>query len=189
MTERDRGTGSVSPHRGAWRARLPGAYARRSLGVYATEEEAHAVLDAALVALRASPPLEETVGQWGAAWLTAREEAGHHKRRTLGRDRTRWAGLVEGSLLARVPLLDVSELDVRRWLASLRRQDAALAEAFAAEHALALCAYAEGAEVREGPLCVAVPVVEDPREHRVIVVNQGARARSELAPEPSESRS
>lgn len=124
--------------RDGWRARLPHAYGRRSLGVYATEAEARAVLVEALRELAADPaPLGETLDEWADRALAARE-GGDHKRRTCERDRTRWGTLVRGTLLGRTPLLDVDEHDVRRWLDGLRRQDGGRLAPTTARNALTL---------------------------------------------------
>lgn len=124
VERRRRGAGSVTAHGGGWRARLPAAYGRRSLGVYPTEAEAYAILDAALAELAgATLPTELTLDAWGVAWLEERERAGEHKARTLARDRCAWSTRVGGTLLGQLPLVDVEERDVRTWLAGLRRAD------------------------------------------------------------------
>ena len=153
---RHRGQGSVTPSRDGWRARLPAAYGRRNLGVFATEAEARAVLDAALRELAADPtPLGETLDAWAERALTARE-AGDHKRRTCERDRTRWGTLVRGTLLGRTPLLDVDETDVRRWLDGLRRRDGGRLAPTTARNALTLVrvvleAAREAGRIRSNP--------------------------------------
>lgn len=55
MTDRRWGSGSVTRWRGRWRARLPLALGRNSLGVYDTREEAEAVLTAAMERLANAP--------------------------------------------------------------------------------------------------------------------------------------
>lgn len=135
---RHRGQGSVTPSRDGWRARLPAAYGRRNLGVFSTETEARAVLDAALRELAADPvPLGETLDAWADHVLAARA-AGDHKRRTVSRDVTRWDGMVRGTLLGKTPLLDVSTQDVRRWLDGLRRRDGSRLAPATARNALTL---------------------------------------------------
>jgi integrase len=119
---RPQGSGSVVQHHGRWRARLPHRWGRRSLGVYDTAEEAHAILDAALAELDKRPPHGMTVGGWGDQVLE-RRAAGHHKRRTVERDRDRWRAYVAGSKLGRLPLISVEERDVRRWLEGVRKVD------------------------------------------------------------------
>lgn len=133
-----RGQGSVTRCREGWRARLPNVYARRSLGVYATQAEAQAVLDAALRELVEQPvPVGETLDEWAANALEARGK-GDHKRRTVERDCTRWGTLVRGTLLGRTPLADVDERDVRRWLEGLRKKDGTRLAPTTARNALTL---------------------------------------------------
>ena len=119
---RPMGSGSVTAHRGRFRAKLPSAFGRRSLGIYDTRAEAEAVLSAALEELAGRGlPGSATLEDVGQSWLDAREAT--HKRRTVARDRTRWAGRVSKTLLGRTTVDDISEADVRRWLAGLRRAD------------------------------------------------------------------
>jgi integrase len=135
---RDRGHGSITDMPdGRKRARLPHALGRRSLGTYATEGEAKAVLDAAIVELSETPSVGLTLDAWALDVLDARE-AGDHKRRTVHRDRGRWQTYVRGSLLGQTPLIDVSEADVRRWLASLRKQDGSRLAPVSVRNALSL---------------------------------------------------
>lgn len=121
MTKRERGEGSVTAHGERHRARLPRCYGRKSVGVYDTPEEAQAVLDAALLDLAADPtPIGQTFDAFGVAWLAKLIESPHYKRTSVARDVTRWRCYVTDSLLGKTPLADVSEADVRRWLAGLR---------------------------------------------------------------------
>lgn len=134
---RDRGHGSITDHHGRKRARLPARYGRRSLGVFDSEAEAQAVLDAALVDLEGAPPLTQTLDAWADEVLSARA-AGDHKRRTVERDRGRWQTYVRGSLLGRTPLIDVSEGDVRCWLGGLKKKNGTRLAPTSARNALSL---------------------------------------------------
>ena len=97
------GSGRVPAHRGRF---------------YDTRAEAEAVLSAALEELAGRGlPGSATLEDVGQSWLDAREAT--HKRRTVARDRTRWAGRVSKTLLGRTTVDDISEADVRRWLAGL----------------------------------------------------------------------
>lgn len=120
---RERGQGSITEQNGKHRARLPGAYERRSLGVFADPVEATAILDAALEELAADPfPLGMTLDAWALQALELREK-GDHKKRTCLRDRARWATYGRGSLLGQTPLREVAEHDVRQWLDGLRKKN------------------------------------------------------------------
>jgi len=118
---RPAGSGTVSPHKGKWYARLPRAYGRRWIGPFDSEGEAAAELALELERLAERPPDAETLEGWGRQWFDDREAAGHW--RSLGRERDRWRLYVEGSRIGRMHLRDVSEVDVRRWLAGLRKKD------------------------------------------------------------------
>lgn len=95
------------------------------------------MLDAALAELADRPVLGLTLDAWAAEVLDARQ-AGDHKRRTVHRDRGRWATYVRGTLLGKTALLDVSEADVRRWLEGLRKQDGSRLAPTSARNALSL---------------------------------------------------
>lgn len=103
---------------------MPPAHGRRNAGIFATEEEAHAVLDAALGLLAADPiPLGVTLDAWGRMWLEELAASPHYKRRSIGRDADRWRCYVSRAAIGKLTLIDVSEGDVRRWLRSLRKKD------------------------------------------------------------------
>lgn len=79
------------------------------------------MLDAALADLAEGPaPLGQTLDEWGRAWLATLAVSPHYKPTSIARDEDRWRCYVSGSLLGQTPLIDVSERDVRTWLASLR---------------------------------------------------------------------
>lgn len=118
-----RGQGSVTKHGDRYRARLPHALGRKSLGIFDTPQDAQAILDEALRQIVEAPfSLEMTLDEWALEAFKLRE-AGDHKKRTCVRDRTRWATYVKGSLLGKTPVREVSELDVRRWLDSRTKKD------------------------------------------------------------------
>ncbi len=107
------GSGSVTLVRGAWVPRLPRALGRGRLGRYDTEEEAAAVLAAALEEL-ASAPGGETIGAWGRGWLERRHRAGAHDE--ARDDLRRWGRYVERSTLGPIALKSVDARAVRAWL-------------------------------------------------------------------------
>lgn len=132
------GQGTIEPHRGRWRARLPRCYGRRSLGVYDTREEARAILDAALADLAADPvDVSTTLAAWGDRWL-AEHRPQLVKARTIARDVTRWEGRIAPTPLGRRPLTEVSERDVRRWLHAMRKADGSLPSPTTLSNALSL---------------------------------------------------
>ena len=159
--KRAKGTGSVTWHAGKWRARMPPAHGRRNVGLFATEDEAHDVLDAALVELAADPvPLGITLDGWGTAWLEGLAASPHYKRRSVARDVDRWRCYVSRSLLGRTALVEVTEQDVRRWLRGLRKRDGKPLAGQSLSNALSLVRRALEAARQDGrvPVNVAADV-------------------------------
>lgn len=115
MTDRRWGSGSVTQWRGRWRARLPLALGRNSLGVYDTREEAEAVLTAAMERLASAPVQGETLAAYGARWMRGREV----RESTLSRDVARWRCYVEQRPIGALALPDVTAGAVERWLRDL----------------------------------------------------------------------
>lgn len=118
--ERAWGTGSVTPHRGQWRVRLPATHRRQSLGVYATKGEADAVLAAALEQLVAEPLEALTLAAWGERWLKGRDV----RPGTASRDAARWRVYVTKREIGKHRLTEVTEAHVEAWLLGLREKAA-----------------------------------------------------------------
>lgn len=113
----------MSPHGARWRAQHTLDGRRVSLGVYATREEAEAVLRAARVRLASAdgPARGVTVADWGDAVLDRRERAGL---RDVDTERSRWRVHVRGSRLGDLLVREVHRADVERWLERLMLSDA-----------------------------------------------------------------
>ncbi len=87
---------------------------RRSLGIFDTEDEAGAILDAAVDErheMRA--PEGVLLRTWGPVALDRREQQGL---RGVEQERSVWATHVDGSDLAELPIRSVVRGDVQRWL-------------------------------------------------------------------------
>ncbi|MBO6940603.1 MAG: tyrosine-type recombinase/integrase [Deltaproteobacteria bacterium] len=115
---RTKNSGSVYREGERWVARLPNALGRAMVGSYDTEDDAAAALAVRLEDLATRGPVLE---EWGDHWLLKRRQnedlvSGHQ-------DLVTWRRLVTGTDLGALGMLEVEPLDVRRWLASLRRQD------------------------------------------------------------------
>lgn len=115
--KRTPGTGSITPRRGRFLARVIDASgARRSVGTYDTHEEATQALADAGAALAADADQAArglTLAAWGETWLSRRLKAGL---RAIRADRSRWACHVAPSALAAMPLDQIKRRDVRAWL-------------------------------------------------------------------------
>ena len=116
MTERRRqyGTGSVTFTAGKFLARLPGR-ARAVLGRFATEQEAHAALDAALGL--AEP--RRTVGDYLKAFMVARENSG--RVRDIERE---WISVRKWILpfpIAAMALEEVTRRHAQAWVDEIRK--------------------------------------------------------------------
>jgi integrase len=113
----------MRPHRSGSITRLPtGRYRvqvsvdgrRRSLGVYATRDEAEAILAGANAELADSERHDGvTLRDWGSVALDRRETQGL---RGVDEERSRWAAHIEHTELARLPVRHVTRGDVQRWL-------------------------------------------------------------------------
>jgi len=99
---------------------LPRSEGRARLGAYETKQEAEAVLAAALRQLAARADCT-TVGAWGRRWIEQRLELGRH--REAVHDAKRWERYVGSAPIAAIPLSELEEGDVRRWLTGLRTTD------------------------------------------------------------------
>lgn len=145
-SSRSWGTGSVSPWRGKWRARLPGRYGRKSLGTFDTETEAHKTLAAALAQIAEVPLDTATLGSWGEKWLKGRDV----REGVAKRDQARWQAYIAGAPIASLALLEVDAQDVDEWLRGLRGKRAGKLAAQTKQNALGLLRQALGAACRPG---------------------------------------
>lgn len=126
VNRRRRGTGTIEPQPdGTFRPRLPASIGRRRLNTYATEEEATAVLDAALaeIATRRAVPIEGmTLVAFGARWLDDREIGGIEDPAS---DRSRWKVHIETAEFINWPIASIRPIHIREWLAGMLRKSAA----------------------------------------------------------------
>jgi integrase len=114
---RTRGTGTIEPCPGGFRARLPGRGAQRLPRVYGTEAEADAALDAALARLSATAQTTGfTLGSWGVRAIEKRETAGQRAAKSY---RSVWRAHVEHDPLGAVPLREVTRQHVAAWVVEL----------------------------------------------------------------------
>jgi len=104
----------------AWRARGPRPE-RKSLGIYATPEEAERVLLGVVEILHAAGR-GLTLAVWGVRWLDARERGGLH--RATKKDRNRWRVHVATADFASWPLKRITARDVRVWVRALMKKEA-----------------------------------------------------------------
>lgn len=141
--------GTVSPERGRWIARLPRSEGRSRLGAYSSKHEAEAVLAAALRQL-ADRADQTTVGAWGRRWIEQRLELGRH--REAIHDAKRWERYVGRAPIAEVPLSELEESDVRRWLTGLRTADGRVMAPQTARNQLSLLRVALEEACNEGLL-------------------------------------
>jgi integrase len=114
---RPRGSGTIEPCAGGFRARLPGRGARRLPGIFATEAEADRLLDAALASLAESSARHGvTLASWGHTAIDRREIAGQRAARSY---RSVWRAHVADTPLGARLLVHVTTADVRAWVAGL----------------------------------------------------------------------
>jgi integrase len=107
-----------------WRARITLADAtRRSLGTFATEAEARAVLDEALRILAEgtmAPVGGITLRAWGEKWLTERELAGDV--RAIRTEWGRWRVHIATASFADLPIVGITAMMIAEWLSVLRKR-------------------------------------------------------------------
>ncbi|HMI88546.1 MAG TPA: hypothetical protein VK550_30900, partial [Polyangiaceae bacterium] len=122
---RRRGTGTIEGpfSDGSYRPRMPNGGGR--LDPYPTYDEAERILDAAIATIGTevvADPNSKTLRGLGSTFLDDRELAGVSSVRT---DRSRWRRHIETSYFADWPLANVEPHDVRDWVATMHRKDAA----------------------------------------------------------------
>jgi integrase len=112
---RQRGSGSVTTTAdGRKRVRKWVDGRRRSLGIFATDEEAEIVLGAVGLETNETRHREGvTLAQWAERALERRELQGL---RGVDREQSRWAMHVAGTELAALPVHGIERADVQRWL-------------------------------------------------------------------------
>ncbi len=126
MTRGRAGTGSVDQlPSGRWRVRVTDSSGeRKTLGTYATEEEANEVLAAALQKMADAelvPVGGMTVKAWGERWLAQRERLVRDSRT----EANRWRKHVVTAHFGGWPLAAVTRRDVKEWVQSLLVKQAA----------------------------------------------------------------
>ena len=107
---------------GRWRARIRLDGRQHSLGTYATESEAWAVVDAAQDELHRGHVVvggADTLLLHGPRWLDARELDGVRGIRT---ERSRWRNHFETWDLAAAPMRTITRGDVKDWMAGIARR-------------------------------------------------------------------
>ena len=119
------GTGTISPHRGKFRARLTLEDGRRvPCGVHPTREAAEAALVQARaeVTLGQQPTTGLTLAAWGERALDLREREGV---RGIDRERSRWRAHIATSRIAGVILKQLTRAQVVDWISLLSTKKAA----------------------------------------------------------------
>lgn len=120
---RRQGTGTIERARdGRHRVRITTDVGRRSLGVYATREEAEAVLAAAILRLSPTDGASLTLAMWGERELDRREGEGL---RGIKTERNRWKMHLASSALGDVALSSIDRADVLAWLDTMSMKRAA----------------------------------------------------------------
>lgn len=119
--------GSVTEHhtpdgRIRYRVRVTLAGQRKSLGLYDSEAEAHAVLAEALEQVADEARGGLTLRQWGERWLDRREKSGLHRAAHI--DRGRWRTHVNTAEFADWPMRRIARTDIVRWVRELLRKPA-----------------------------------------------------------------
>lgn len=120
---REYGSGSITPVGKRFRVRVSVGGQRKTLGTYATIEEAESTL-AGWVQLQATGEVEAggtLLRDYGERWLDRRELDGA---RDIRNDRSRWRTHVLTSSLAGMPLESIGRRDVKLFLDDLRKKDA-----------------------------------------------------------------
>lgn len=121
---RPRGTGSITPHQGGFRARLPVEGKTKDIGVFATVEEAEIVLNRALLKRAATPGASATVqtfATFGRRVLDMREGEGI---RSVASERNRWKNHIETCDFASKAVRDVTSADIADLLQALGNKTA-----------------------------------------------------------------
>ncbi len=117
------GSGSISPRRGRYLARIRIRGVLRTLGTYDSEAEAERVLSAAAEQLN-SPNVAhadgDTLCEVGRRLLDRRELEGL---RNVPTDRSRFKCYIEGSWLAEMPVKTITARDVRQWVDELAKKE------------------------------------------------------------------
>lgn len=133
MMKRPYGSGTVENHRGKFRARgapLPDGR-RPPLGIFELEDDAHAACDAhaAVTAGAGLMPGSMTLRAWGKKFLDRREAgtcAGQEEpARDIKSDRSRWKHHIESAEFIDWPIHTIARRDVKDWLQTLAKHDAA----------------------------------------------------------------
>lgn len=118
------GTVAYNPRVQRWGARLPTSQGRKFLGYYATEQDAHATLDAylELQEQQAKPKADttNTLGPYGTRWLAKRTHL-----RSLRTMRGLWKNHVVGHALGTVHLKDLTRRQLKDWLGDLAKRKTA----------------------------------------------------------------
>jgi len=114
------GTGTIVDTRGRWRARLPDAHGRRTVGTFDSYDDAAAALLEELEKLEGVPtPRGKLAGAYGSSVLAARAASGHYKAASVAKDVARWRVYVLEDRIAEIPVVDLDAGDVRQWLRRL----------------------------------------------------------------------
>lgn len=101
-----------------WRARLRIDGREIALGVYGSEAEARAVVDAAYSETAgALVPGDDIFGAWGLRWLDERERS--TRVRGIRQERSCWRRHVLGSSLGSMPLRAITRAGVARWVTAI----------------------------------------------------------------------
>jgi integrase len=129
------GTGSIEKVGAVFYAREPKSRGRRRHGPFATRIEAERFLAALAeeIAIEARPA-GTSLAAIGDRWMEARRASGHF--RSTKRESQRWDLYVAKSELARLRVSEIDAVDVRAWLATLRRDDARPLSPKSQRHAL-----------------------------------------------------
>jgi len=122
-TRRLNGSGSISPRRGRYLARLRVRGVLRTLGTYDSEAEAERVLSAAAEQLNSPNAVHadgDTLREVGRRLLDRRELEGL---RNVPTDRSRFKCYIEASWLAEMPIKAITARDVRQWVDELAKKE------------------------------------------------------------------
>lgn len=109
------GEGWVEKHRDKYRARVWDGGSKKTIGTFATAEEADRVLAETVAALAQARPLAgETLESWSKRWLDDRETDGVH--RSVRKDRHAFKRVTRHPI-AQSLLVSITTKDVRAWVA------------------------------------------------------------------------
>lgn len=114
------GGGSVTYEHGKWRARLPLRLARREIGAFDDEAEAHAALTAALELDAEKPIVSRTIDDVVREWSDGREVRENTRKADLGRWRTYAGDFGRGASHG------LTAADVETWWKATRRSNPTL---------------------------------------------------------------